>query len=352
MERQPSLREMMPPAFSSPRLAGGFTLLLLLILLSPLLLGKSLLSPRGQMYLSTGSQEMHFPYLWQQFFEQKSDIDIAFMSSSRIDCAIDTEYIQEQLTRKLGRPAVVLKLTWKWDGFDAFYFLAQDLLQHRKVRMIVFGDMILDSANLAHHQTACWFRLGDNAEALAGLPFVSKVSFYSSALVGIPRNLVNLLRHNPPVAPVEPESVSWYHSSIDYTPQTKVTPEEFKIYSAANKEDFAFSSETVPTMQLSFIKKSGALARQYHVQLVYLRIPVLQEQRETLVNERTFWPDAFGVKLPMVGIPPSILFSGMTDGEVHNLYFNPTHFNQNGQKYFTRLVTPSLIQIYEDQIKP
>ena len=79
----------MDPAFSSPRQAGAFALLLLVILLAPLLAGKWFLPTREQMYSSVGRDTIDFPNFHQQIFEEKGDIDIAIMSSSRLGCALD-----------------------------------------------------------------------------------------------------------------------------------------------------------------------------------------------------------------------------------------------------------------------
>jgi hypothetical protein len=50
----------------------------------------------------------------------------------------------------------------------------------------------------------------------------------------------------------------------------------------------------------------------------------------------------------LLGIPPKKLFSGLSDEQVLKLYADPMHLNQNGQRYFTRLITPTLLQLYEN----
>jgi len=347
---------MMAPAFSSPRQAGAFALLLLLILLLPVLAGKSFLSTREQMYSSKGRDVIDFPYLHQQIFEKKGDIDIAFMSSSRMGSAIDAPYVQGKLSEQLGRKAIVLSLTWTWNGYDALYFIAQDLLQHRKVRMLVFCDLSYDLSpsvgDIAHHQTSYWFRFADNAEALTGLPLKSKVSFYASAIIGMPRNLVGLLRSNFPPIPLDKNLPAWNQSSTDFTPHTSAGPSDVRVYSEATKTSFLFSNTQIAPMQMAFIRKIGLLAQEHQTQLVFVHLPDFADRRAALIDEATFWPDAFHTSVPMVGIPPAILFAGLTDDEVGKLYFNPTHFDQNGKNYLTPIVTPALVQIYEDQIKP
>jgi hypothetical protein len=340
----------MSPAFSSPRQAGAFAFLLLLILLLPLLAGKSFLPTREQVYSSMGRDIIDFPYLHQQIFEEKGDIDIAIMGSSRLGCALDAPYVQEKLSEGLGRKAVVRSLTWTWNGYDALYFIAQDLLQRRKVHTIVFCDLSPGAYDTAHHQTSYWFRFADNADALAGLPLQSKASFYASAILGMPRNLVSLLRPNLPAIPSD--KTAWNHSPTDYTPHTITGPSDVRVYSEATRASFRFSDTPIAPMQRAFVRKIALLAQEHQTQLVFVHVPDFADRGATLIEEATFWPDALRSNLPMVGIPPTVLFAGMTGDEVHKLYFNPTHFNQNGRNYFTRIVTPSLIQIYEDQIKP
>ena len=50
----------------------------------------------------------------------------------------------------------------------------------------------------------------------------------------------------------------------------------------------------------------------------------------------------------MVGVPPAKFFAGLTPEQARLLYADPGHFNENGQKYFTPLVTPTLLQLYEE----
>jgi hypothetical protein len=346
----------MDPAFSSPRQAGAFALLLLSLLLLPLLVGKSFLPTREQMYAETGREIIDFPHIHDQIFEEKGDIDIAIMGSSRLGCTINGGYLQQQLSAKLGRPAVVRTLTWTWNGYDALYFVAQDLLEHRNVHTILLCDLSYDlslsAGDIAHRQTSYWFRIADNIEALKGLPLKSQASFYASAVLGLPRNLVGLLRPNLAAIPADTTKLPWNYSTRNYTPQTTVTPAEVRVYSDATKASFHFTDQPIATMQRDFIRKIGQLARDHHTQLVFVSVPDFADRQISSINEETFWPDAFGTNVAMVGIAPSALFAGMTDDQILQLYHNPSHFNQNGSNYLTPLLTPSILQVYEDQAQP
>jgi hypothetical protein len=166
----------------------------------------------------------------------------------------------------------------------------------------------------------------------------------------MPRNLVGLLRFNLPAT--NKAAFDHYRSPTDYTPRMTAHPSDVRVYSEATKSSFRFSDAPLEPMQLAFVRKVGLLAQEHQTELVCLHLSELGEMRSPVLQETTFWPDAFRAGVPMVGIPPASLFAGMTDDEVLKLYFNPTHFNQNGRNYFTPIVTPSLVQIYEDQIKP
>jgi hypothetical protein len=51
----------------------------------------------------------------------------------------------------------------------------------------------------------------------------------------------------------------------------------------------------------------------------------------------------------MIGIPPATLFTGLTDEEIRKLYSDPVHLNENGQIFFTTVMTPILLKLYESK---
>ena len=68
-----------------------------------------------------------------------------------------------------------------------------------------------------------------------------------------------------------------------------------------------------------------------------------------VIAERENWPAMLTNQCALMGIPPARLFAGMTDGEIARFYYGDDHFNQNGLEYFTRLITPALLQLYDTQ---
>jgi len=367
----------MSPAFSSTKQAGGFVLLLFFLLLLPLVGGKSLLPPREHIYSSV-PWETHGPYhyIQEQIFEEKGDIDIAFVGSSHMLYGIDTPYVQDQLSKKLGRKAVVRTIAWAWTGFDALYFIVQDLLQNRKVHMLVIYDEY-NKSDVPHVMAPRWFRFGDNSEALADLPLRVKVPYYIAAVLGMPQNLLGLVRSNLPIDigsskfdEVErllhtPDPATRYGSYsaeagfspkfvlpnpvpfIAYVPSGGAQESDTCVYSVATKSAFEFTGPALPEWQLHFARKFAALSQKCGSKVIMLHVPTFRERNALAVPEREYWPQALGCEITMVGIPPKRLSQGMTEADVQKLFYDDWHLNRNGQKYYTSLITPRLLQIYD-----
>ncbi len=363
---------MMRPAFSSTNQAAAFAFLLLVVLLSPVLAGKKLLPSREQSYASMGWVSGPYPYIRQQIFGETGDIDIAFIGSSHLLHCLDARRLQAELSRQLGRPATVRVLGWGGSGFDAVYFMAKDLLAHRRVKLLViYGD---HDARNRNKSSPVWFRFREDAGALAGLAPAQQANYYFASLVGLPRNLLCLLRPNLPAdlhvrnywedhygsvnlttnLGSTTSELGFAHADVDhsvpfvsFTPARGATPEETMIYSAATRDHFAFSAEPLPAWEIHFGRLLAALAARHDCRLTLLHIPILEEARSPRIEELAFWPDIFGTNLVMLGVPPARMFAGLSDEEVRKLYFNPGHLNQNGQEYFTSLLVPALLQIYE-----
>jgi hypothetical protein len=368
----------MSPAFSSLRQAVGFVLLLLVMLLLPVLVPRSVLPPREQIYASLPWNIGPYPFIHDQIFNEKSDVDIAIIGDSQIWASIDTPYLQQQLSAKLGRPAVVVSLCCPWTGFDGLYFLARDLLQHRKVHMLIFADASgLDKVQTTPHKLAWrWFRFAEDAGELAGISLRDKLIYYYGSILGMPRNLFSLMRSNlaPVLTPEKERDLDEAHNWImpssrlgaltvqisyndrpdlfgKFTPVTTTQPSDFDIYSAQTQDKFRFSDTDFSSLQIYFARKLAVLAQAHGASLTCLNVPFYEERKSPLIRERFYWPDAMQAPVRMVGIPPATLFDGLSETDIPKLFWDPYHFNENGQAYFTRLLTPSLIAIYDDTTK-
>ena len=367
----------MRPAFSSPRQACAFAALLLFLLGLPLLLGRSRLPGREQLYDSEGWGWGPYPWVRSQIFDETNPIDIAFMGSSHMACAIDTPYVQQQLALRLGHPATVRSLCWSGADFDVLYLVAKDLLEHRKVKLLVFYDET-GGGGVRNSLVPLWFRWGEDADTLAGLPLADRAPFYFASILGMPRNLICYLRPNIPADLTRTNSYMLLYNTPnpatrlgastrrlgfapvganftefhEFSPRTGITPGDVRIYSPATAPDFLFSDRPVPAWQTVFARQFAALAQSHGCRLVLLHLPVLTETNAVKIEEPKFWPDVLQAPVTMVGIPPAKYFAGLTAEQSRRLYANPGHINANGQAYLTPLLTPTLIKLYEDNSHP
>ena len=81
--------------------------------------------------------------------------------------------------------------------------------------MIVFDDEYWPAPHVA---AARWFRYGENREALQGMSPAIQANYYFAALLGMPRNLLSLIRLNYPEELVLPDDAHWKNF---YTRQTR-----------------------------------------------------------------------------------------------------------------------------------
>jgi hypothetical protein len=364
----------MRPAFSSTRQAAAFALMLVLLLLSPVLAQK-FLPPREEIYSSIWWVWGDFPYMDEQIFREKGGVDIAFLGASHLWAGFDTPTVQAQLSGALGRPATARTLAWAWPGCVPLYYVGQDLMEHRQVKLLVFDDDCGDSDE-PHPLTPRLYRFGEDPQALDGLPDAVKAEFYYASIVGMPHNLLELARNNLPAdltahsywefrghAPNLADHLGSIRTQMGfqdgtggdadpfvvYHPNNGVQSSDVCVYGPQTKAQFTFSDAGLPQVQLYFARKLAAVAKAHGCKLVVVHIPTFVERRSTVVSMPILWPGALGTDVAVMGIPPATMFKGMSDDDIRKLYSNPLHLNQNGQDYFTALMAPNLVKIYESQ---
>jgi hypothetical protein len=367
---------MMRPAFPSNRSALGFAGLLLLFLLLPVMVGKSWLPTRQQAYATQGWGWGPYPWVRNQIFEETNDIDIAFVGSSQIFFNVNTPYVQSKLSERLGRPAVVRTIAWSGGGYDALYFFTRDLLEHRHVKLLVFYDEATRGRG-RNRQAPFWFRWREDAGLISGMSAANQSYYYYASIIGMPRNLLALLRPDQPASLVINGPKDWLAVADAPNPVTRLgaftTHQGFRarpeadnepfqvfappvsgnkralIYSGETKTNFEFLSAPLPEWQNHWVGELAQLFQQHGVKPVMLALPTVSSVRPPVIFERRFWPDIFSGGISLVGVPPSSLYGSLTDAEVKRMFSDPYHCNENGQAYFTEFITPALLKLYETQ---
>ena len=349
----------MPPAFNSQRQAVGFACLLTAMLLSPVAL--RLVGPpgRAEVYKAVPLAAGNYPFLERQIFEERSDLDLVFVCSSLLAAAIDAPTVQRELSHALGREANVVVLGANWQGLDLQYTLLRDLLDHRKARMVVMSMPIPEfTSDRPHVQAFRWLRFGDYPEVLSSLPARSKFVLYSEYVLGSPRQWLTLLRPNliDPASTISSTFGTEYQESgyygAPYVREDREPPPiapESGIYSAATARQFDFHGRPLGPYQLHFARALAGPIRRSGAWLTLLHVPVADERGMDVVPERMNWPDLIPAPMSIAGVPAGTIFAGKTP-EQHYHYFYDQHMNTNGKMLFTRVITPTLVRIYEEHI--
>jgi hypothetical protein len=118
------------------------------------------------------------------------------------------------------------------------------------------------------------------------------------------------------------------------------------IFSDRNKGRFHFTNDEIPFYQNLFLLKLVELCRRKQVPLAMLNIPQSPERYSDKVLELKNWKASFGEDVPIIGIPPAVLFAGLSDDDLDKLRFDDAHLNANGSEFFTRAVVPAILEVY------
>jgi hypothetical protein len=363
----------MQPAFSSQRQAAAFAFLLLVLLALPAVVAMTGWTDERDVYPAINIKYGPFPWIQQQTYGRSSDVDLAFLGSSRIWNAVNTPYVQQQFSEALGRDAQVISLCWPWPGFDAVYTMARNLINHRRVHTLV----VYDEGNrddLPHRHAHRWFLLGRDRDMLSGLPWSAQVRLYGDAVLGMPRQLIRLVRPNRMEEPTRCRPNFWnsYYRApnlaenlgslrahlgygvsprfVALEPGSNATTNDVLVYGRDTRNRFQFTGPPTSPYQLHFARKLAQLCQEHGTRLVFLHPPCYSERAQTVIAERECWPDVLGAPADIVGIPPARLFAGIPPEQGQELYYEDMHFNVNGQDLFTRLITPTLLKLYDASI--
>jgi len=314
-------------------------------------------------------------WIARQIFENERDADIVFMGSSHMLTAVRTRYVKEEFSRRLGREAEAFTLAWPRGGFDVLSVIVEDLLAHRRVRTLVIYDEGYDE--VPHLLAPRWISLGPNGDLLRGVPFGQAVGLYGSAVLGLPRHLLSLLRPDRLEDPTSPAPDYWTNAYqapnlaselgalrarigfaarpgflpivpiVPFVADGSATPADVFVYGPETREQFEFGGPPTGPYQLHFARRVAELCRAHGTKLVVLHTPTLRERGATRIIERDFWPGELGADVALLGIAPARLLAGIEPSKVELLFYEVDHVNQNGQDLFTRLITPALFSIYD-----
>lgn len=350
--------EELRPAFSSAARALFFLVFLACILLLPEIITWSGQISRRHSYEIMTENHGAYSFIAEEVFDNEEDIDILFLGSSVLFAGVDTPQIQRALSLELSRPARVVTFGHYFNSIDVLYTQLQDVLEHKKVRMLVVSIPRMPYTE-GPSTTGCRFiRYSDVEEVFLELPLKYKAALYACSILRAPRDLLSIVRRNK--NSLSPSSFAQNLGAdkaeigigrdpdtfVRFTPVSPVVPSDDMIFSSRTKDQFQFTNDEIPYYQNLFLEKLVEICRNERVPLVILNIPQYTERHNSRAIERKEWKASFGSDVSLIGVPPSVLFAGLNEEEISRLRFDDAHFNANGSEFFTRTILPALLEVY------
>lgn len=345
--------------------AAALVVAILLPLILPAMLPTRAQPSRRELYSAAGWTLGPYPWLEQQAFDERQPIDLLFAGSSHIWSATDNPALQRALAQSRPGEAVVRTLGWPRSGYDILYFIVKDVLARRAVKTLVICDEVSeDKVQAAAHR---WYRYADEPSALNGISLHDAAALYAASVLGMPRNLLSLVRPNLGVDLAPLSKTIWQshyradsfesrlgalsaHIAYDYDPafeefEPPASAARAEVYSASTSAHFSFKQTALPPYKRAFLERLASLAKVHDTTLVFLDIPTFNERRNTVSSDRLFWPVELPGRIRVVGLPPAALFAGLSDSEVRRLYYDEGHLNFNGQRFFSAAIADALVQV-------
>jgi hypothetical protein len=333
----------MLPAFENWRATARFGALLLALLLLPVFLNAIGLPPRIEVY--NGLRVRGGPYVKtrQQLFATTGDIDIAFVGSSVLNVAVNVDELQARLEERYGGDVNVRMFGFVFQGFDMQYVMLRDLLEHRKVKLVVMslsGESLM--SDMPHVQLHNLLRYGEYPEMYHGLSFVDRAAMYGSHALDGPRQLIKLLRAEQPIDAADNRRSFMVHETRG---AGVAPPAPVIVLSDETRHEFMFGDPGLSSRQRHFATKLAELADQHDVPIVILHVPTPEDFEYERIWERAEWPRILAGSPALVGFRRTDLFG---DGPASQFYSDRVHLNAEGQDRFTRSLTPYLMARYAE----
>lgn len=332
----------MQPAFRSLSDVLRFGALLVFLIALPALLHIIGYPTRASVYDGISERAGPYAFTRHQIFNDDETIDIAFVGSSVMKEAIDADFVQEALEKQIGLDANVRSFPFVFQGLDLQYALIRDLLERRRVKLLVttFSGPHRFSTR-PHPQLHRFLRNGDYEDVLSGLPLMDRVAIYASNVLGGPRQLISLIRPDIPIA--------YVGSSRSASVQTHIANNTCSAPAVVLGPDTE-AAFTIPLSAMTpkeeyLVRKIGALANEKGTRIIVINIPIAEDTRENIIWERADWRRILPADTITAGFRPSELFK--SELPYSAFYTYDGHFSSLGRACFTESLTPLLLASHE-----
>lgn len=361
------------------------------LLISPYLVSWLIPYNKSDLWRSSGLKNGCYSYIADEL-DKDEPIDVLFIGSSSGWTSLNPEIIEDQLGKTFNREVTALNLSTNWFATDIRFFMLKDLLEKRKVKLVIFGQNHFGSANdlgsdfWPHPMLISSFNYPEYSEFLSELSAVDRFKLYAISVFGsfkhigdfiFQRNNYSLLSPNP-IRDCDPEKMDQYRGvhwtnpgfisqtseNIEYEnspvahERVPVLEVESMFYNNIENQFFEnIKDRTYIDYHSVFIKEMHKLCVKNGSAFAMLKIPISMEDF-TLNNQlhkksrilRLFQDEDYS--FPVIGVAQERLYEGLSREEILKLHHNETHHAKVGADYYTTAIMPAISKLYRDTIKP
>src|SRR5688572_72536 len=306
--------ELLRPAFKSNVAAVWFLVLMVFALVLPKIISSSGQISRRHSYEILPERLGAYSFMSDEVFEKKEDLDILFIGSSIIWNGVDTPRVQQELSERLGRPARTVTFGYSFNSIDTTYALLRDLLERRRVRLVVLSIPRLTFTEGPSPTASKFLGYDERSDVVSGLPLESKISLYAGNVLRSPRDLLTIVRPNLPDESPYTDAFGAFKREVGmgdnpktferFTPEPPSLAASDMIYSDSTRELFEFTEKQIPAYQTYHLEKVIELLRKNEVPFAILNVPQYGERKNNKIAELRDWRTRFGSDIPLIGIRP------------------------------------------------
>lgn len=327
--------------------------LVFLILLTPLIEG--ILVKNQDKYSHHPDHVKQLDYIGRKIFDPGPDIDMLFLGPSTLWSSINASLLETKLREMNHTEEIsVQNFGHKDKGFDLDYFTLLDLLGQKKVKTLFLSSPNASQFEINRITRYIW----DPLHHSAGLPASMLGRLYAEKILESSQTLFRFYVARPVIDPRVYKYISRRNGTL-YLPwgfgsPQKREPFTRKTYKPLNislddwlldAQEMRLKGEFSP-LQAFFLKKIYQLASEHGIRVYIVTPPGVYDEMEDTVPYigSQSW---IGPRLDYVGVPMKRLFPGMGPEELKKyIYFDATHFNQNGADYYSASILPAMQEIY------
>lgn len=344
--------------FDNSRDRTIFLSLLIIILISPVLLGSYFYGNKKFLYCSSTDRQISTSICYNTFYEN-SDIDFLLLGFSSLWVGAEPNYVEKRIAYETGKKINVRTVATDHPGEDLLRVLYHDLHKQRKVKR-VYTSQPNRSTPYPHPFMGHITTTRDLVYLNEGTTLIEKVRYYSILMTRTLKNLVSI------IVPYDLSNMNKFNNLLKGATlrakgweghKFKVQKAGERFISFSNKSQFNTysSAQNIFTFdkenEVSKFQENSIFRLSYDVdkggsKFGFVYFPLYLERK---LNKISFKIDLRKLKIPqeIIGSPNANLFQGLSDYQTQEFFYNRNHFNYNGAMLFTEL----LYKEFKEQLK-